>query len=112
MSKGIIRLKDVLQAMETAEAPFSIKYVACNKKKRSGGYIVQLDKCFKTGDQTDTPPKAAAKLSKVLAPVVGPSKNPHHYENYTRNLKVLPSGQIRKCSIWLIIEFNGMKVII
>lgn len=112
MSKRIIRLKDALELMENATEPFSIRYAACDRKRGTGGYWVILDKCFMTGDQPKPEkgkksPEAAPKVPKVKSP-----NNPHHYENYTRNLKVVPSGQIRKCSIWLIKEVNGMEVII
>jgi len=111
MSKDIIRLKEVLELMETATEPFSIRYVACNRKKNTGGRIVHLERCYKTGNQSDPAKHAASAGSKKATPTAS-SKNPYHYENYTRNLKVVPSGKIRKCSIWLIIQFNGMKVII
>jgi hypothetical protein len=37
-------------------------------------------------------------------------KNPHHFQNKTRNIK-LPNGQIKKIHINNIIEFNGVKVV-
>jgi hypothetical protein len=111
MSKDIIRLKEVLEQMETATEPFSIRYVACNRKKNTGGRIVHLERCYKTGNQSDPAKLSATKAGQKATPTVA-SKNPHHYDNYTRNLKVVPSGKIRKCCIWLIIQFNGKKVII
>ncbi|WP_276496720.1 hypothetical protein [Pontibacter litorisediminis] len=116
MSKQIIRLKEALELMENATEPFSIRYVACNKKKQTGGYWVSIDRCFVTGDQPKKRKATPAKASTSPPPTA--SRNPHHFENYTRNLKVVPeghskpSGQIRKCSIWLIKEVNGMEVII
>ncbi len=115
MSKRIIRLKDALELMENATEPFSIRFAACDRKRGTGGYWVRIEKCYMTGDQPKTKKKkSTASLSSILPkPATDPtSKNPHHFENYTRNLKVVPSGQIRKCSIWLIKEVNGMEVII
>ncbi|MFT2011552.1 hypothetical protein ACMA1I_22970 [Pontibacter sp. 13R65] len=82
----------------------------CNRRSGAGGQFVELPSCFKTSSL----PRKAAKANGQphQAQVPESPKNPHHYENYTRNLMVVPSGQIRKCSIWLIIQFNGMKVII
>ncbi|WP_266206246.1 hypothetical protein [Pontibacter kalidii] len=114
MSKRIIRLKDALELMENATEPFSIRFAACDRKRGTGGYWVKLDKCYMTGDQPKSKKKSTASVSTALqqTPPSATPKQPHHYENYTRNLKVVPSGQIRKCSIWLIKEVNGMEVII
>lgn len=38
-------------------------------------------------------------------------RNPNHFENKTRNIKVLPQGDIKTINIRFIIEFNGKKVI-
>lgn len=120
MSKRIIRLKEALELMENATEPFSIRYVACNRKRRSGGYWVELPRCFVTGDQPlkVKGPKPKPVPASLHDTIPASSKHPHHFENYTRNLKIVPegktqpSGQIRKCSIWLIKEVNGMEVII
>ena len=38
-------------------------------------------------------------------------KNPNHFENKTRNIKVLPQGDIKTLNIRCIVEYNGKKVI-
>lgn len=38
-------------------------------------------------------------------------RNPNHWDNKTRNIKVLPQGDIKKIHINHIIEFNGKKVV-
>jgi hypothetical protein len=37
---------------------------------------------------------------------------PAHYRNGTRNLVVGNSTQVRKIHIWLILSFNGQKVVL
>jgi hypothetical protein len=118
MSKRIIRLKDALELMDNATEPLDIRYVACDRKRGTGGYWVKV-RCFVTGDQPKKGKKQTPKpVPAGLQDILPASKNPHHFENYTRNLKIVPegknkpSGQIRKCSIWLIKEINGMEVII
>jgi hypothetical protein len=37
---------------------------------------------------------------------------PSHYQNATRNIVQGQSSQPRKIHIWLILEFNGQKVVL
>lgn len=99
--------------MDGSAEPFSIAYVKYNKRDGSGGDIARFDSCLTTG----TRPKGTRqeKSRQVLVNSEQrekPARNPNHYLNATRNLQVLPSFVIRKLHIWLIIEFNSLKVIL
>jgi hypothetical protein len=111
MISGYIRLSEVLDHMDMLDGDgnpvaFDIKFVTADEKRNTGGQIISLQgvkKCVGKRDGKviyDTRPKN--ELNVV-------TKNPHHWEHATRNL-ILPNGQIRKCHIRLIIEFNGKKV--
>ena len=112
--KAIITLPEVLKQMDQFDekgkpVPFSIKFVTCDLRRKSGGELIELEnvvKCVgkKKGkvifdDRKKTPNKKKEK------------KNPKHWDNSTRNILIPSSGQIRKCHIRLITEFNGQKVI-
>lgn len=102
-----ISLINVLQRMDELDhnsnpIMFNIKFVTADKKRMSGGEIIEIKyakKCigirnneavFDTGNKK--------------------RKKPNHYINSTRNI-LCPNGQIRKIHIRLITEFNGQKVI-
>lgn len=110
IAKGIIKLRDVLQQMDTSAEPFSIAYVTYSKSEKKGGVIKRFSNCISTATRKKGERKekatATAEASKSWA------KNPAHFINATRNLQLLDSKQLRKLHIWLIIEFNGMKVIL
>lgn len=99
--------------MDGSAEPFSIAYVKYNRRENSGGDIARYDSCLCTGTRAK-----GTRQEKSRQALVKPeqrekqAKNPNHFLNATRNLQVLPSFVIRKLHIWLIIEFNGMKVIL
>ena len=53
---------------------------------------------------------SVAALRAMQPRVLKERKNPHHFQNKTRNIR-LPNGERRKIHIRFIIEFNGQKVI-
>lgn len=107
----MIRLIDALNLMDEVDregipVPFSIKYVTYNRKGKTGGEVVEIEravKCVgmrggKIVHDTRQKEKDASK------------KPPNHFKNSTRNLNIVGTDQIRKCNIRLITEFNGQKV--
>lgn len=101
----MIRKIDVLNLMDDFDAngnplPFSIKFYTIEGE----AIIIDLAvKCVgKRGNQIilDKKPKNAKT-----------KKNPNHFKNSTRNIYIPQSGQIRKCNIHLITQFNGQKVV-
>lgn len=100
-----ISLKEVLKYMDTGH-PFSICFVTCDTKKGTGGEWIEIKNCRKHMHLS------AEKLRRLekAQPVSGYKKDPKHYENSTRNLK-LPNGEIRKVHIRLIRKFNNKTVL-
>ena len=107
----MIRLIDALNLMDEVDReenpiPFSLKYITYNRKKKSGGEIIEIDKAVKC---------VAMRGGKIVYDTRKKekdiSKNPNHFKNSTRNLNIVGTDQIRKCNIRLITEFNGQKVI-
>jgi hypothetical protein len=107
MIANSVRLEEVLKAMETGES-FSIRFVTCDVNRKVGGKILEWENCRlskllheRRGGQS--PAVAAEKV---------PGLKPSHYENNTRNLVLGRSTQVRKIHIWLILAFNGQKVVL
>jgi hypothetical protein len=109
-TQQVIRLSEVLQQMDAATEPFQISFVTANKRKKEGGIIENYPACLSTGSKAPGERKPASV--KPLNEVNSVLKNPNHFRNATRNLLLFPSKQIRKVHIWLILTYNGQKVII
>lgn len=113
----MIAMKEILETMHSGAA-FSLKCVTYdrNRKDRSGRIL--FIECGKLVWGTE---KKANKLpiSRPLTPLEreliggkdGLKKNPNHSANATRNVRQyvgdLPTADIRKIHIRLIVEFNG-----
>ncbi len=109
----VIRLKEVLQRLDTSAEPFSISYVKLDRRKKKGGEIVRFEKCLATRSRAKGTRSDKIRIIKIQpSPEPKATKKPNHFANATRNVQVLPSFVIRKLHIWLILEFNGMKVIL
>lgn len=99
-----ITLKEVLAFMDTG-APFSIAFVTYDEKRKTGGEWIEVKRAEKYVPFT----RAEQERLDKAQPKVGIFKNPHHYENSTRNIQI-PNGEIRKVAIRLIRRFNGKVV--
>ena len=114
----MIALRDVLNTMEAQDElfqpkPFSLKCITYDAQKKTGGEILTIDKAIlsEAGKRAAGSPRNAAQEIINQERSVGRRKrNPGHHDNYTRNIEVLPGGNIRKIHPLLIIEFNGQKV--
>lgn len=100
----MMALMDALNLMDAADSNgkplrFSIKFV----KKSTGEIITIPDACKPSG-----PAGTSAKGGRV-APASA-SRNPSHFKNQTRNVRVFGTEQIRKVCIRLILEVNGHKI--
>lgn len=84
---------------------FSIGFRTCDKKLDTGGEWIEIDQAAKYNHLT-----AAERLSEVhkKTPFL---KNPQHYKNSTRNIRVFANGRIIKVHIRLIRVFNGKTVL-
>ena len=105
-------LKDVLKKMQTLKngkpVKFDIKVREFNRQTKRGGKL----KSYKNVEMMIagyTPVKKTREERLKTKAVTRDRKNPHHWDNRTRNIK-LPTGEIKKINILLITEFNGEKV--
>ncbi|PSR53911.1 hypothetical protein AHMF7605_10470 [Adhaeribacter arboris] len=110
MQMDIIRLSEVLKIMAVKAQPFDIVYCTADVKKGTGGEIKVRNGCRLSGiKKVNTEP--AEPTETVPVPAGKTSKNPHHFENATRNI-IKANGAVRTVHIFLILQFNGKKVII
>ncbi|HEX8506354.1 MAG TPA: hypothetical protein VF630_13380 [Hymenobacter sp.] len=108
MIANSVRLTEVLRQMEEGEERFSIRFVTADKRRKTGGKIEEWHRC-----QLSRRRQAGVEQPRVPQPVGDPdSRLPSHYQNATRNLVQGNSSQVRKIHIWLILEFNGQKVVL
>lgn len=101
----MLALMDALNLMDAADSRgrpmrFSIRFV----KKSTGEIITIPDACKPSG-----PAGTQAKLSKAASSRRS-ARNPDHFKNQTRNIRVYGTEQIRKVCIRLILEVNGHKI--
>jgi len=99
-----ISLAEVLTAMDSGE-PFSIGFRTCNVKKGTGGEWLEFPQCKKYKAKTKAEQYAEAHTPNKAR------RDPKHFENSTRNIVVIPSGEIVKIHLRLIILFNSKTVI-
>lgn len=80
----LIPLKDAIEQMDQPASRFTLKFVTADRKRKTGGDILEVQGCKLRGcvDQ----------------------------RNATRNIE-LPSGQIRKVHIRLMLELNGSTIV-
>lgn len=115
-SMKVISLQDVLAWMDTGK-PFDIAFVTADRKRQTGGEIIELEnvKLHRKAEyqQDNAEVSTAEAVSTVAVSTVALKKdyrNPQHLQHGTRNLR-LSSGKIRKIHIRLIVKFNGAKVV-
>ncbi|WP_421811748.1 hypothetical protein [Flagellimonas sp.] len=116
MSKDTIYLNEVLEQMKAFDdkgraVPFSIKARTLNRNSRTGGKLLEYEKVKLVMPEENPNVDSVESLRTKRKSMSGIRRNPAHFENKTRNIKVLPSGDIKKIHIRYIIEFNGQKVI-
>lgn len=95
----IISVQDMLNTMvmrgEDRELiPFSITFVTCNEKNRTGGDKITLKEAVFVG--------GPSKKTKA--------RNPDHFGNFTRNIRALEGDRIIKIHPLLVTRFNGFRV--
>lgn len=102
---GTITLKEVLDWIDSL-ATFDIAFVTCDLKRKTGGEHIEIKNarkhCYINSSEK-------AKLEKAQ-PRSAHSKNPNHYDNSTRNIR-LENNEIRKVHIRLIRRFNQKTVL-
>lgn len=106
--------KDVLKQMKTLDengkaVPFSIKFRTFNKFSKKGGKLKVYEEARLVTKEKQERITDVNSLRTLQPRVIKERKNPHHFANKTRNLK-LPNGEIKKFRIRFIVEFNGKKM--
>ena len=104
-----IKLNEALKIMESGEV-FSIQFVTFDKKRKTGGYVKHYPEA-RLLQKEDKKPVVKKSSSSSTA---RKTKNPNHWDNATRNIKVIVSGVEssgnKKLHIFLITMFNGKRV--
>jgi len=116
----LIPLKQVLAEMQAAKEPFSLRFVKLNTGKRTGGEIVEYPALLLSGRGEDE--EHAEVMERKGSPVAEArnqpdqpgriTRDPNHSDNMTRNLVNTRNGRYTKVHIYLILQFNGKKVLI
>ncbi len=114
-----VHLRDMLTLMgqqgpNGEPLPFSLVCYTHNRKTKAGGRRVEIPEARWLTEAALPNPRTytqrqASKKAKAESP-----RSRHrpgdHWRNATRNL-LLPDGSVHKCIIWLVTEFNGMRVV-
>ncbi|TXK74002.1 hypothetical protein FT993_03565 [Mesonia sp. HuA40] len=91
---------------------FDIAYRSFNRNSKTGGKMYRYQNAKLVMNEKPIDPTSLFALQnfkpKEKREIV--KKNPNHFTNKTRNIK-LENGQIKKINIKYIIEFNGKNVI-
>jgi len=100
-----IFLREVLHDMKKLDSlknpvRFDVSVREFNRQNKSGGTYRQYKNCMLLQPAKNSQGKKPADAS----------KNPRHWENKTRNIK-LENGEIKKINILYIITYNGKKVV-
>lgn len=95
-------LGEVLRTLD-AGATCSLAFRTYDVRKQRGGEYVEIEQCRIHNHQTHEERLQERREVRY-------HKNPQHFKNSTRNVVVMPSGEIRKLHIRLIRKFNGKTV--
>lgn len=98
-----ITLKEVIERMDKGEI-FSIAFISFNKRENTGGEWIAFEQAYKSKFQTATSHTNTTSQTTIR-------KDPKHFDNSTRNLVVLPEGNIVKVHLRLIRRFNSKVVL-
>lgn len=105
----------MLEEMNTG-IPFSVSFVSYDKQRKTGGEIKKYKEVVLNADTTNNIEGKPEAKSRLLGKRDGVSKNPHHFENSTRSFRVCVNGcktaTVKKLHIFLVLEFNGKKLML
>lgn len=96
-------LGEVLRTLDSG-AICSLAFRTYDFKKQRGGEYIAFDECHVHNHKTQAERKQERNDVRF-------NRNPQHFANSTRNVVVMPSGEIRKLHIRLIRKFNGKTVL-
>lgn len=89
--------------------PFSIKTRTLNRYSKKGGKLNSYPEARLVMSEKQERITNVDALRKMKPRVLRERKNPNHFNNKTRNIR-LPNGDRKKIHIRFIVEFNGQKV--
>jgi hypothetical protein len=98
-----VMLGEVLRTLDSG-AECSLAFRTFDFRKCRGGEYVDIEKCRIHHHKTHEERLEERRELRY-------HKNPQHFKNSTRNVVVLPGGEIRKLHIRLIRKFNGKTVL-
>lgn len=107
----MISLKDALDAMNKLDqferpVPFSLVYCTFSRQRQAGGELIKIERAI-----INKPLKKSAQKKVAALAAKNGGQQTQHFNNKTRNIKLMPSGEIRKFRIRMLLEFNGQQVI-
>lgn len=105
--EGTMRLVEALEMMETAQEPFTLRFVTVDRKRKTGGKVREWTGCRLSGRQRRE--ESRSEGGKDASTGFG---MPAHYANGTRNVVVGNGTQRRKVHIWLLLALNGKKIVL
>ena len=116
----LIPLKQVLAEMQAAKEPFSLRFVKLNASKRAGGEIVEYPALLLSGrgeseEGTEVEHRKGSPVAEARNQPDQPgriTRDPNHSDNLTRNLVNTRNGRYAKVHLYLILQFNGKRVLI
>lgn len=116
MSHQTIYLEEALTAMKTLDAqgravPFSIRVRTLNRYSKTGGKLLHFEQAKLVMAEENPNVNSINSLRTVSTQTATTRRNPNHFENKTRNIKILPQNKIQKIHIRYIIQFNNKDVI-
>jgi hypothetical protein len=106
----LITLAEVLHALNSTADPCTIVFSTADRQRRTGGELVTLEGCVKTGVDREARPTPAPAAGQATPATPSTKRRPNHRGNQTINLTILSSGKVRTVHVRLITEFNGKKV--
>ncbi|RZL04832.1 MAG: hypothetical protein EOO62_20410 [Hymenobacter sp.] len=106
----LITLAEVLHLLNTTADPCTIVFSTADRQRRTGGELVTLEGCVKTGVDREAKATPQPPTMGALVTTTWLKRRPNHRANQTINLTILSSGKVRTVHVRLITEFNGQKV--
>lgn len=106
--EAVVLRSEVLKQIADGD-PFDMEFVACDRKRGTGGELIKVKQWLKmgTGDKVPLMPGQLRKTAKAI------TRNPHHWENKTINIYNPNNRALHpiKVHFRLIQFFNGKRVI-
>lgn len=106
----LITLAEVLHALNTTADPCTIVFSTADRQRRTGGELVTLEGCVKTGVDKEARAPVPTGQPPAAEQRRGFKRRPNHRAHQTINLTILSSSKVRTVHVRLITEFNGKKV--